>query len=220
MEGGETMILPELSKIRRRRDMLHRSRKYFLRASEVYAMLRLQSGFALVPGHTMRSALRDHLSGYGRQYISMPGQFHRPECDLTIESGIYGSFQIDDAQNAGCKIVERYSYDCLSFAARHMPFCCPVCSSSENPLSDFEHRLPIYHRTQQLICLSCWQRWKDFCNQPFYELEELIHKLNQEIYHAQRRQSQRRKANQQLGNPYTQGDVRLLGSETVTDPSL
>lgn len=217
------MILPELPKVRERQEMLHRSRRYFLKASECYAYLRQQKGFALVPGHKLRAALREHLThkewGRGQTYIAKPGRSHRPECDIRMENGIWGSFQRDDAQELGWGFVERYSYQCLQAIAGFMPFCCPVCAGDENPLR-YEHRLPHYPNQQQLICLTCWEKWKGFCNQPFHELDDLIKDLNREITNAQKRKSQRRKADQQLGDSHAEGNVRHPGPEAVAHPSL
>lgn len=207
------MIFPELPKLKARRLILHRSRKYFLKQSEVYAVLRTQRGFAKVAGHVLRSALRRELTGgfanYGNMYLSRPGERHRPEADIVLDWG--HNFCAGHDTKDGLKYLTRYSYDDVSFVAARMPFQCPVCDANENPLNDWTYRLPVYWQEKQLICLGCWQKWTDFCQRTpieLIEIDDLIKKLNKEITDVTKKRRERHRAEKELRCQVSERDVR------------
>lgn len=207
----------DLPKVRRRGQMLHCCRKYFLKASEVYAMLRQQqAGFANVPGHVFRRAIREHLLhsdwNMGRRYLSRPGHFHLPECDVTDDWGWGCALGENDrrVRDLGWRVVRRYSHRCVEFIAPWMPFCCPRCGGGENPLKAGFY-LPPVATGKQLICLDCWETIKAFCTQTpavISEIDDLIKKLNKEITNAHQRRRERRGASQQFRGESAGRDVR------------
>lgn len=219
------MSCPELPKIRERRQDMHNSRKYFLKASEVYAVLRTQRGYQAIAPCRFRAALRRVLYGsqftLGTMYLSRPGKHHLPERDIVLNWGhnAYDGRHTKD----GSKYLTRYSYQDIGFIAGELPFCCPMCGGSENPLQSLEYDLPVYWQEEQLICLKCWQRWTDFCQHTpikLIEIDDLIKQLNREINNVTKERRERRRAAEKLGGSIAERDVRHTGSEAISDPCI
>jgi hypothetical protein len=170
--------------IRAHRDWWPGNRRYYLKASEIYAKVMKQSGFAACGGHRIRAALREHL--VGRIYFSPPGQMHNPAAD---EQSIFGDRVCPNElsmRSEGWRGVNRYSYERIMAVATRLPFRCPICAGEENPLARWEHQLP-YADDEQLICQRCWKGYAVGIDALLDKIEALVKKLNKGIENAQRR---------------------------------
>lgn len=181
------MSYPELPKVRERRQWMHGRREYYYKASEVYAKLMTQPCFALNGGHKIRAALREHLHGYGRLYMSPPGQLHDPCYDKQfLDTFVNYECPREQACRPDHAFVERYNWQSVLYAARHIPFICPICGSTDNPLGTKDCSFP-WDIGEQIVCIKCWEAYAWKLDDRIDEIETAITKLNKGIRDVQER---------------------------------
>lgn len=202
------------------RDWHPGNRRYYLKASEVYAKIMSQLCYAACGGHVIRRLLREHLTG--RHYIAQAGYSHLPSHDSAQQTPwATQPYRYELKWHPpGARFVERYHCDCAAHeVAEYLPFRCPLCSSDKNPIGGGTGRIPRYPG-EQLVCVACWEGIVWRIDEELDGIIRLVKKLNKEIVNAQERKRDPNKRVKARGGQRAGRHLRHDGPEEVAHPGL
>jgi hypothetical protein len=202
------------------RDWHPGNRRYYLKASDIYAQIMSQRGYAACGGHAIRRYLREHLSG--RTYIAHPGKRHLVSHDEIQQTPWANQPYPHELKRhpPGSHFVERYHRDHeATRVARELPFRCPLCASDKNPLASGEYRVP-YRPGEQIVCVACWEGIAWRIEVELDDIKQLIIKLNKEIGNAQERKRGSRQRREGAGSPRPGRHLRHDGPAEVAHPGI